>query len=214
MHLDREHLVPRLTNELADRYDGVFPRETVERVVAASWDALEPNARIRDFLPALIEHHAVDQLRAIAHAEGRVAKSLPSLLFLCEHNAGRSQMAAALAEHLSDHRVHVHSAGWSPRSGLNTVAVDALKERGIELTTAYRKPITDSVVSAADVVVTIGDGHGAPSFPGARHETWDVADPEGQPIEVVREIRDGLEARVTALLHEVLGEPVLTHERG
>ncbi len=141
---------------------------------------------------------------ATAQAEGRIAKKVPELLFVCVHNAGRSQMAAALADHLSARRVHVRSAGSAPTGEINPMVVQALSERGVALGTAYPKPLSDNVVRAADVIVTMGCGDTCPFFPGKRYEDWQVADPAGQPIEVVREIRDDIQARVTTLLGQIL----------
>jgi arsenate reductase len=139
-----------------------------------------------------------------AQAEGRIAKTVPELLFVCVHNAGRSQMAAALAEHLSARRVHVRSAGSAPAGEINPLVIEVLAERGIALQTAYPKPLSDSVVRAADVTITMGCGDACPIFPAKRYEDWDVPDPAGQPIEVVRDIRDEIQARVTTLLRQIL----------
>ncbi|HNQ07615.1 MAG TPA: heat-shock protein HtpX [Tetrasphaera sp.] len=113
-------------------------------------------------------------------------------------------MAAALAEHLSARRVHVRSAGSAPTGEINPMVVEVLKERGIALGTAYPKPLSDSVVRAADVIITMGCGDSCPIFPGKRYEDWQVADPAGAPIEAVREIRDDIQARVTTLLRQIL----------
>jgi len=131
-------------------------------------------------------------------------KNVPEILFVCVHNAGRSQMAAALAKHLSVGKVHVRSAGSQPDQEINPAAIQALAERGIELTEAFPKPLTDDVVHAADVIITMGCGDACPILPGKRYEDWEVADPSGQPIEVVRAIRDDIQARVTTLLGQVL----------
>ncbi|MBB1502590.1 arsenate reductase ArsC [Propioniciclava sp. MC1683] len=141
---------------------------------------------------------------AKAQAEGRVAKKVPEVLFICVHNAGRSQMAAALTEHLSARRVHVRSAGSQPTGDINPLVVEALAERGIALTAAYPKPLTDTVVQAADVVITMGCGDSCPYYPGKIYEDWQVADPAGQPLPVVRDIRDDLQQRVTELLRRIL----------
>ena len=130
----------------------------------------------------------------------------PTVLFVCVHNAGRSQMAAALAQHLSAGRVHVRSAGSAPTGRILPAALQALAERGIEVTDEFPKPLTDDVVHAADVIVTMGCGDACPVLPGKRYLDWDVADPDGQPIEVVRAIRDDIQARVTSLLAEVLDQ--------
>ena len=167
-------------------------------------DLLEPVSTVRTYLPILVARQAKEQLMAAAQAEGRIAKTVPELLFVCVQNAGRSQMAAALAEHLSARRVHVRSAGSAPAGQVNPLVIKVLAERGIALTAAYPKPLSDNVVRAADVIVTMGCGDACPIFPGKRYEDWDVADPAGQPIEVVRDIRDDIQARVTALLRDIL----------
>ena len=112
-------------------------------------------------------------------------------------------MAAALAQHLSAGRVHVRSAGSHPTDQINPVAVQVLAERGINLTEAYPKPLTGDVMHAADVIVTMGCGDTCPIYPGKRYLDWDVPDPNGRPIEEVRDIRDDLQARVTALLRDL-----------
>lgn len=193
-----------IVNDLAYSYDGVFSRESVAAAVADARGLLEPVSTVKTFLPILVARHAKEQLTAAAQAEGRIAKAVPELLFVCVQNAGRSQMAAALAEHLSAHRVHVRSAGSAPAGSINPLVVEVLAERGIALTTAYPKPLSDNVIGAADVIITMGCGDACPIFPGKRYEDWDVADPAGQPIEVVREIRDDIQARVTALLRDIL----------
>ena len=193
-----------VVDDLAYSYDGVFSRETVAAAVADARILLEPNARVRTYLPVLVARQAREQLMAAAQAEGRIAKSVPELLFVCVHNAGRSQMAAALAEHLSARRVHVRSAGSAPAGQVNPLVAQVLEERGIALTTPYPKPLSDSVLRAADVIVTMGCGDACPVFPGKRYEDWDVADPAGQSLDVVRDIRDDIQARVTTLLRQIL----------
>ena len=193
-----------IVDDLVYSYEGVFDRDEITDVVGDARRVLESGATITQFLPVLVAKQAREQLMAKAQVEGRRAKTVPELLFVCVHNAGRSQMAAALAEHLSAHRVHVRSAGSQPADTINPVVVQALRERGIALTTAYPKPLTDSVLKAADVIVTMGCGDTCPYFPGKRYEDWDVADPADQPIEVVREIRDDIQARVTTLLRGLL----------
>lgn len=191
-----------IVDDLAYSYEGVFSRDEIAGTVAGARRVLESAATITQFLPVLVAKQAREQL--MAQASGRRAKTVPELLFVCVHNAGRSQMAAALAEHLSARRVHVRSAGSQPANAINPVVVEVLAERGIALTVAYPKPLTDSVLKAADVIITMGCGDTCPYFPGKRYEDWDVADPDGQPVEVVREIRDDIQAPVTTLLREVL----------
>ncbi len=194
----------QLTADLAYTFDGVFPRDTIAQAVSDAWQHLAPRAAVTTFLPILAARQAREQLMALAQAEGRVAKRVPEVLFVCVHNAGRSQMAAALTEHLSARRVHVRSAGSAPERELNPVVIQALAERGISLEVAYPKPLTDSVVRAADVIITMGCGDACAYYPGKRYEDWDIADPAGQPLSVVRGIRDEVQARVTQLLREIL----------
>jgi protein-tyrosine-phosphatase len=193
-----------LIDDLAYSYDGVFSRQTVAAAVYAARHLLEPTAKVTTYLPVLVARQAREQLMSAAQAEGRIAKAVPELLFVCVHNAGRSQMAAALAEHLSARRVHVRSAGSAPAGEVNPTVIKVLQERGIALTTPYPKPLSDSVLRAADVIITMGCGDSCPIFPGKRYEDWDVADPAGQPIDAVREIRDDIQARVTTLLRNIL----------
>jgi protein-tyrosine-phosphatase len=194
----------RIVDDLTYHYEGVFGRETVQRAVEQAHHTLGPVAKFPNFLPILTERFARDQLLAAAQAEGKIATSVPEILFVCVHNAGRSQMAAALARHLSAGKVHVRSAGSQPTQEIHPLTIQALAERGIEITEAFPKPLTDDVVHAADVIITMGCGDACPIFPGKRYEDWEVADPAGQPIEVVRAIRDDIQARVTTLLGQVL----------
>ncbi|WP_241656256.1 arsenate reductase ArsC [Propioniciclava sinopodophylli] len=193
-----------LKADLEYSYRGVFTPDDVAEAVDAARALLEPRAHVETFLPVLVARQAREQLMAKAQAEGRVAKKVPEVLFICVHNAGRSQMAAALTEHLSARRVHVRSAGSQPTGDINPLVVEALAERGIALTAAYPKPLTDTVVQAADVVITMGCGDTCPYYPGKIYEDWQVADPAGQPLPVVRDIRDDLQQRVAELLRRIL----------
>jgi arsenate reductase len=194
----------RIVDDLTYHYDGIFSRQSVQRAVEQARDTLGPAAKFPNFLPILTQRFARDQLLAAAQADGKVVTGVPEIVFVCVHNAGRSQMAAALATHLSAGKVHVRSAGSQPTQQIHPLTIQALAERGIELTEAFPKPLTDDVVRAADVIVTMGCGDACPIFPGKRYEDWEVADPAGQPIEVVRAIRDDIQARVTTLLGEIL----------
>lgn len=202
--LDRLLLHGQLVADLSYSYQGVFETEDIEEAVADAWDLLVPRAVIPTFLPTLVSRQAREQLMAKAQAEGRIAKKVPEVLFVCVHNAGRSQLAAAMTEHLSARRVHVRSAGSAPTGELHPLVIEVLQERGISLGTAYPKPLTDSVLQAADVIVTMGCGDDCPYYPGKRYEDWQIPDPAGQPIEVVREIREEIQTRVTTLLREIL----------
>lgn len=124
----------------------------------------------------------------------------PAVLFLCIHNAGRSQMAAGWLRHLAGAAVEVYSGGSEPGSQLNPLAVAVMAEVGIDISGQSPQPWTNDMVRAADVVVTMGCGDTCPYFPGRRYEDWDLADPAGQPIAVVREVRDEIERRVRGLM--------------
>ena len=125
------------------------------------------------------------------------------ILFVCVHNAGRSQMAAVLTAHLGKGRVSVRSAGSAPANEINPRVIEAIAELGLDLSRDFPKPLSDDALRAADVVITMGCGDACPFFPGKRYLDWEVADPAGQPIERVREIRDDIRARVEALLTEL-----------
>ena len=129
---------------------------------------------------------------------------IPSVLFVCVHNAGRSQMAAALLEHHAMGRVEVRSAGSAPGDAVNSVAVAALAEWGLDMSAAQPKVLTDTAVQSSDVVITMGCGDACPYYPGKRYLDWELTDPAGQGIEVVRPIRDEIDQRVRKLLAELL----------
>jgi arsenate reductase (thioredoxin) len=128
-----------------------------------------------------------------------MADSVPEVLFVCVHNAGRSQMAAALLERESKGRVRVISAGSEPADELNPAVVEAMKELGIDITAERPKPLEDDMVRASDVVITMGCGDACPVYPGKRYEDWELEDPAGKDLETVRRIRDGIRERVSDL---------------
>lgn len=128
---------------------------------------------------------------------------MPSVLFLCTHNAGRSQMAAGFARHLGGGSLEVYSGGSEPADAVNPAAVEAMAEVGIDIASATPQPWTDAVVERVDVVVTMGCGDSCPVFPGVRYVDWELDDPAGAPLEVVRPIRDEIEGRVRALLEQL-----------
>jgi len=128
----------------------------------------------------------------------------PEVLFICVHNAGRSQMAAGLLKLRSQGRINVRSAGSAPAEEINPNAVAALEELGIDVTEEYPKPLTDEVVRAADIVITMGCGDACPVYPGKKYEDWELDDPAGQDLETVRRIRDQLDRRVQELIGELL----------
>jgi arsenate reductase (thioredoxin) len=127
----------------------------------------------------------------------------PTVLFVCIHNAGRSQMAAGYLHHLAGDRIHVFSAGSEPADRVNPIAVEAMREEGIDVTSERPKVLTTDAVQQSDVVVTMGCGDACPFFPGKRYEDWTLDDPAGQPIEAVRPIRDEIKRRVQALIADL-----------
>ena len=129
---------------------------------------------------------------------------IPSVLFVCIHNAGRSQMAAALLHARSGGRIHVRSAGSIPAGQLEPAVVEVMGELGLDMAREFPKPLTDDVVQAADVVVTMGCGDACPVYPGKRYLDWDLPDPQNLPLEEVRRVRDDIDTRVHALLAELV----------
>jgi len=196
-------VLSRAAHNLAAKYAGVFSAQTVERYVFESYASLRRTARIHTHLTALATRFAGDRLTALAQAQGAVPKDVPEVLFICVHNAGRSQMAAALLNHHGGGRVHVRSAGSAPAQEINPQVITAMAEIGVDLGEEYPKPLTDDVVAAADVVVSMGCGDACAVYPGKRYLDWAIDDPAGQPLEAVRVIRDDLDARVRALLTDL-----------
>jgi arsenate reductase (thioredoxin) len=193
----------RSIESLATEFRGIYSLETIERYVDESIDRLS-GARVVDFIPLFVHRFAREQLRALAQAEGAIIKDVPEVLFVCVHNAGRSQMAAALLDHHAKGRVHVRSAGSDPTDKINPAVMAAMDEWGIDLSREFPKPLTDEFVKAADAVITMGCGDACPIYPGKRYEDWELQDPAGQPVEVVRRIRDDIDARVQQLLAELM----------
>jgi protein-tyrosine-phosphatase len=183
-------------------FDGIFGVETIERFMTDSYARLA-NARVRAYVPVLAERFTRDRLRAVAKNEGKVTSDAPSVLFLCVHNAGRSQMAAGWTRHLAGDRVDVLSGGSDPASQVNPAAVEAMREVGIDIADQSPRPWTDEIVGAADVVVTMGCGDACPVVPGKRYLDWELDDPAGKPIEAVHPVRDEIERRVRALLTDL-----------
>lgn len=138
---------------------------------------------------------------------GTIAKDVPEVLFVCVHNAGRSQMAAGLLNKRAEGRVHVRSAGSTPANELNPGVVEAMREIGIDITHEFPKPLTAEFVKAADVVITMGCGDACPIYPGKRYEDWELDDPAGQDLETIRRIRDEIDSRVSSLLSQLAATP-------
>jgi arsenate reductase (thioredoxin) len=184
-------------------FGNLYGTETIERFLYSSYDRFAAHDRVHRFLPLIAERFARQRLTAMARAEGHRHDGRPIVLFLCVHNAGRSQMALGFFEHLAGDRAIAWSGGSEPGSTINPAAVSAMAERGIDISGEFPKPWTDEVVRAADVVITMGCGDACPIFPGKRYVDWELDDPAGQDVTHVRPIRDEIERRVRLLLDDL-----------
>ena len=198
----RNH-VEKAADALQEEFAGTFSRETIARYIAESIDLLG-ESKVNVFVPVLAHRFARERLKALAQAEGLVTKEQPEVLFVCVHNAGRSQMAAGLVKLRSGGSVHVRSAGSSPVDEVNPAVVEAMTEIGVDMSEEFPKPLTDEVVRAADVVITMGCGDACPIYPGKKYEDWVLDDPAGQDLDTVRLIRDDLDRRVQGLIAELV----------
>jgi protein-tyrosine-phosphatase len=172
--------------------------------VHTSFDQFAATARVRSHLPVLAARFARQRLQATAKNQRVVVSEVPEVLFGCVHNAGRSQMAAALLHHHAAGRVLVRSAGSAPADTINPAVVEVMAELGLDLSQEFPKPLTTEAVQAADVVITMGCGDACPIFPGKRYLDWQLDDPAGKPVEQVRPVRDEIDRRVQALLAELV----------
>ena len=188
---------------LGQELEGVFGTETIELFLHTSYDQFAERATLPNFLPLLAERFARQRLKALARVEGKADDGLPIVLFLCVHNAGRSQMALGWFQRLAGDRAVAWSGGSEPGTEVNPAAVAAMAEAGIDITGEYPKPWTEEIVQAADVVITMGCGDACPLYPGKRYEDWELEDPAGQDVAAVRPIRDEIETRVRALLEGI-----------
>jgi arsenate reductase len=198
-----QHHINQAADRLADEFLGTFSQETIARYMAELTDLLG-EAKINVFVPVLAHRFCRERLKALAQAEGIVDKAQPEVLFVCVHNAGRSQMAAGLLKLRSEGRIHVRSAGSTPAEEINPHAIAALEELGVDMSEAFPKPLTDEVVRAADVVITMGCGDACPIYPGKHYEDWALDDPAGEDLQTVRRIRDELDQRIQKLMSELL----------
>ncbi len=198
-----QHHIDKAAAALAAEFAGVFSQETIARYIGESTDLLG-EASVNVFVPVLVHRFARERLRALAQAEGILVKEKPEVLFVCVHNAGRSQMAAGLVKLRSEGRIHVRSAGSAPAGEINPAVIEAMEEVGVDMGEEFPKPLTDEVVRAADVVITMGCGDACPIYPGKQYEDWELDDPAGRDLDAVREIRDAIDERVRRLVDELL----------
>jgi protein-tyrosine-phosphatase len=203
LSIDQALALKTAATRLAAEFNDIYGRETIERFLHTSYDQFATRGSIPNYLPLLAERFARQRLQALARVEGHQRDGRPVVLFLCTHNAGRSQMALGFFTHLAGENAIAWSGGSEPGTEINASAVAAMRERGIDISGEYPKPWTDEVVRAADVVITMGCGDACPVFPGTRYENWDLDDPAGRTVADVRPIRDELERRVRRLLDEL-----------
>jgi len=188
---------------LRRRFQGQLNTETIERFLYDSADQLLGRAQATNWVPLLAERFAADRIRAMIRLESDASALNPSVLFLCVHNAGRSQMAAGLMRSLAGEKVDVFSGGSEPADSVNQAVVAAMAELGIDISREMPQPWADEIIRAADVVVTMGCGDACPIIPGKRYLDWELDDPSGKTVDEVRPIRDELEQRVRALMAEL-----------
>ncbi|WP_298038633.1 arsenate reductase ArsC [uncultured Microbacterium sp.] len=207
--IDQESALSSGAERLTREFEGTFGRETIDRFLHSSYTELSARATVPNYLPLLTEKFAKQRLRALAKVDGLLVDGKPTVLFLCVHNAGRSQMALGFFQHYAGDLAVGWSGGSEPGDTVSPVAIEVMAEKGIDIATEYPKPWTDEVVQAADVVITMGCGDACPIFPGKRYEEWALADPTGWNPDGVRPVRDEIERRVLTLLDE-LGVPART----
>jgi arsenate reductase (thioredoxin) len=205
LSIDLRHALTTAATRLHGEFDGTFGTETIERFLRSSYEQFATSSTVPNFLPLLAERFARQRLHALAKVEGHAA-GVPTVLFLCVHNAGRSQMALGFFQHLAGDRAVAWSGGSEPGHEINPSAIAAMAERGIDISREFPKPWTDEIVRAADVVITMGCGDACPVFPGKRYLDWQLDDPAGKGVADVRPVRDEIERRVRGLLAE-LGVP-------
>lgn len=205
---EQKLFIRQAAERLRRQFEGSLNTETIERFMTDSLDRLLPRATATTWVPLLAERFTRDRLRAMLRLEGDETGLAPSVLFLCVHNAGRSQMAAGWMRHLAGDRVDVFSGGSEPADEVNRAAVAAMEELGIDIREQIPQPWSEEIIRAADVVVTMGCGDACPIYPGKRYVDWELDDPAGKPVEEVRPIRDEIERRVRGLMDELGVEPV------
>ncbi|OWY63258.1 phosphotyrosine protein phosphatase [cyanobacterium TDX16] len=197
---DQQLALKTAASHLQQEFDGTFGAETIELFLTSSYDQFADRAKFTNFLPLMAERFARQRLKALAKVEGKGDDGVPIVLFLCVHNAGRSQMALGWFNQLAGDRAIAWSGGSEPGAEVNPSAVAAMAEVGIDIAKEFPKPWTEEIIKAADVVVTMGCGDACPLYPGKRYEDWELDDPAGQDVASVRPIRDEIGDRVRTLL--------------
>jgi arsenate reductase (thioredoxin) len=199
----------RIIDKLAYDFDAFFNRDVVQQLFDESYAMLAKSARVTTYLPVLADRLARERLRARAQVDGLILKKVPEVLFVCVQNAGRSQMAAALARHYAGANLHIRTGGSNPGEAIHPEVAQAMKQIGLSLDEEFPKPLTNDVIAAADIVVTMGCGDACPVLPGRRYEDWPINDPAGAAEDQVAAIRDDIDHRVRELIASVLPNVVL-----
>ena len=194
-----QRLIRRAVEELQREFHGTFDDETIEHFVVDSYERLAVKAKVKTLLGVLSERFARERLQAMAKIESS-EPGTPSVLFLCVHNAGRSQMAAGWLRAMAGDQVNVYTGGSEPGAALNPAVVEVMAESGIDIHEEFPKPWTDEIVRAVDIVIAMGCGDVCPIYPGKSYVDWDLADPAGKDLSTVRAIRDEIRTRVEALV--------------
>ncbi|WP_018637928.1 arsenate reductase ArsC [Parafrankia elaeagni] len=198
---------------LAYAYDTTFDATEVREVLVDSYRQLARTARVTLFLPTLAERLTRERLEALGATRGLIAKRVPEVLFVCVHNAGRSQMAAALTRHHAGTALHIRTGGSDPGEHIHPEVVAAMKDIGLSLDEEFPKPLTSDILAAADVVITMGCGDRCPYLPGKRYEDWPIDDPDGATADQIAAIRDDIDHRVRGLIASMLPDLTLPAPR-
>lgn len=205
---------PHILARLVYSYEGIFEPETVTAVFHDSFDRLAETATVTIYLPTLAERFTRERLDAVAQLQGTIVKRVPEVLFVCTHNAGRSQIAAALARHYAGRRLHIRTGGTTPRPAIYPEVRRAMARIGLALDEEFPKPLNDEVIAVADVVVTLGCGARCPVLPGRRYKDWPIADPGGTSPARIAAISHDIDTRLRHLLSDLLPDlrlsPALT----
>lgn len=193
-------VVDTVSRRLVARYDGIYSSETVQRVLCESQKIFEFGGLSKVEALSRMESLAADRLDCAARVSGILKKTRPEVLFVCIHNSGRSQMGAGILRHYVGDRVNVRSAGSSPSGSVDEGVRRGLEEIGVSIAGEFPKPLTDEIVRSADFVITMGCGDACPVYPGKAYMDWEISDPQGQPISLIRTIRDEIEKRIIETL--------------
>jgi protein-tyrosine-phosphatase len=188
---------------LLKQFHGVFDEETIEHFLVDSYERLALTSKNKSFIIIFSERFARERLASMAKVDS-VTKGKPGVLFLCVHNAGRSQMAAGWLRSIAGDRIDVFTGGSEPADSINPVVVEAMAEVGINIGEEFPKPWTEEVVKAVDAVISMGCGDVCPIYPGKKYSDWELDDPAGMGLDGVRQVRDELKFRVQRLSEELL----------